>query len=374
MEDYYDILGVSKTASPTEVKKAYRKCAMKYHPDKNPGNKEAEEKFKQVAEAYEVLSDEEKRKKYDTFGNDGLNGHHFTSATDIFSRFFGGGEGGGGIFNFFNMGNRAGPRKTRDVKYPLGVTLKEFFQGTNKKINVQRNRNCDKCEGRGVHEGASLNACPVCKGAGVIIRQHPIAPGFHTTQQQMCYHCNGEKVVAAPSDYCKKCSGKKVVKDVKQLKIHVLAGASAGEVISFSGEADEAPGWMAGDIYVILAEKMDESNTMWKRGGNDLIYNVEISLKEALTGYTIEIPHLSGKKLYVENQGEVISPGCRRSICNKGMPIKRDNGRISGYGNLILVFQVRFPLYKEIESSTKELEKLLPGSKKDFSNKKTILL
>ena len=134
MGDYYDVLGVSKTATPTEIKKAYRKLAMKYHPDKNPGNKESEEKFKQIAQAYEVLSDEEKRKKYDTFGKDGLNNHQFASAQDIFSRFFGGGGGasggGGGIFNFFtNMSARSGPRKTSTVNFHLGVTLKEFYQG-----------------------------------------------------------------------------------------------------------------------------------------------------------------------------------------------------------------------------------------------------
>jgi len=352
MGDYYDILGVSKTASTKEIKKAYRKLAMKYHPDKNQGKKEAEDKFKQIAEAYEVLSDDEKRKKYDSFGKEGLNGHHFASAQDIFRNFFGDG-GNGGIFNFFGMGSR-GPRKTRDVQYPLGVTLKEFYQGTTKKINVQRNRNCDECGGRGVKKGAALNPCSVCKGSGVIIRHHQVAPGFLSTQRQTCYHCNGEKMMANAADYCKKCSGKKVVKDVKLLKIHIQPGAKAGDVIQFSGEADEAPGWIAGDIYIILQEKAEE-NGLWKRNGNDLIYNVEISLKEALTGYTMEINHLSGKKIYVENRSEVISPGSRRSIYNKGMPIKREDGMISGYGNLVLIFQVRFPLYKEIEGKTKEL-------------------
>jgi len=381
MGDYYDVLGVSKTATPTEIKKAYRKLAMKYHPDKNPGNKEAEEKFKQIAQAYEVLSDEEKRKKYDTFGKDGLNGHHFASAQDIFSSFFGGGGGGGGgggvkggLFNFFNRGARSGPRKTSSVKFQLGVTLKEFYQGTMKKINVQRNRNCTDCEGRGIRKDASPQTCPVCNGIGFITRHLQVGPGFRTTQQQMCYHCNGEKMIAAPGDYCKNCAGKKVVKDVKQFKINIVPGSSQGDIISFPGEADEAPGWMAGDINIILQEKKDKDYDMWQRKGNDLIYNVEITLKEALTGYTLEISHLSGTELYVENRGEVIYPGCRRSICNRGMPIKRNDGRISGYGDLILIFQVQFPLYEEIKDKTNSLEKLLPGSKKDFSNKKTIVL
>ena len=380
MGDYYDVLGVSKTATPTEIKKAYRKLAMKYHPDKNPGNKESEEKFKQIAQAYEVLSDEEKRKKYDTFGKDGLNNHQFASAQDIFSRFFGGGGGGvsgggGGIFNFFNnMSARSGPRKTSTVNFHLGVTLKEFYQGIVKKINVQRNRNCTDCEGRGIRKDATPQPCPVCKGTGFIIRNLQMGPRIQTRQQQMCYHCNGDKMIAAPSDYCKNCAGKKVVKDVKQIKINVMPGSSEGDIISFPREADEAPGWIAGDINIVLKEKKDKDYDMWQRKGNDLIYNTKITLKEALTGYTLEISHLSGKELYVENHGEVIYPGCRRNICNRGMPIKSPEGRISGYGDLILIFQVQFPLYEEIQDNTNSLEKLLPGSKKDFSNKKTIVL
>jgi len=352
MGDYYNILGVPKSASTKEIKKSYRKLAMKYHPDKNQGRKEAEEKFKKISEAYEVLSDDEKRKKYDTFGKEGLNGHHFSSAQDIFRNFFG---DGGGIFNLFGMGG--GPRKTKDVRYSLGVTLKEFYRGTTKKINVQRNRICNECKGKGVKKDAKLKSCAVCKGSGVIIRHHQMAPGLISTQ--MCYHCNGEKMMPDASDYCKKCSGKKVVKDVKLLKIHIQSVAKEGDVIHFPGEADEAPGWIAGDIYIILQEKAEKTE-LWKRNGNDLIYNVEISLKEALTGYKVEIPHLNGEMIYVENCSEIISPGSIHTIHNKGMPIKKEDGTIRGYGNLDLVFQVRFPLYKEIKDKTKALEKLLP--------------
>lgn len=356
MGGYYDILGVSKEASSKEIKKAYRKLAMKYHPDKNQGKKEAEEKFKQIAEAYEVLSDDEKRKKYDSFGKGGLKGHHFTSAQDIFSNFFR--DPGGGIFNFFGMGNE-GPRKTRNVQYSLGITLEEFYRGTVKKINIQRNRNCRDCEGRGVNKDAVLNPCPVCKGVGFIVRQTRMGSGIVSTHKQTCYHCNGEKMMANPSDYCKKCSGKKVYKDNKIVNIHIQPGSKPKDVIQFPGEADEAPGWVAGDILIILQDKAEQEGP-WKRNENNLVYNVQISLKEALTGYAVEIVHLSGDKIHIENKSEVISPGSHRIISDRGMPIRRNNGPIVEYGDLIVIFEVQFPLYNEIKDKTKELEKLLP--------------
>jgi len=166
-------------------------------------------------------------------------------------------------------------------------------------------------------------------------------------------------MMANPSDYCKKCSGKKVYKDNKIVNIHIQPGSKPKDVIQFPGEADEAPGWVAGDILIILQDKAGQEGP-WKRNENNLVYNVQISLKESLTGYAVEIVHLSGDKIHIENKSDVTPPGSHRIISDRGMPIRRNNGPIVEYGDLIVIFEVQFPLYSEIKDKTKELEKLLP--------------
>lgn len=363
MGDYYELLGISKDADLKEVKKAYRKLAMKYHPDKNPGNKESEEKFKEIAQAYEVLSDPDKRKTYDQFGKDGLSGHSFTSADDLFKNFF----GGGSFFsNFF--GGRPPVRKTRDTVYPMSLPLEQLYNGVVKKIRVTRKKICGLCNGEGVKTDVTLEICGLCNGAGVVTQKQQVLPGMMATVQTTCPHCAGNKRIPNPKDYCKGCGGRKVVDDAKILEINVEPGTRDRQTYTFFGEADELPGFEPGDIHIVIQEHSPDTGK-WKRSGDDLRYQQAISLKEALTGYAFTIKHLSGKLLHIKKCGKVVKPGDIHTINSYGMPIPSQKGK---YGKLLIVFDVIFPIYKDIKAKSDALDGILPGKKKSFSGKTTI--
>jgi len=350
MSDYYSILGVAKTATSKEIKKAYRKLAIKYHPDKNPGNKEAEEKFKEVAEAYEVLSDDTKRQNYDRFGKDGLKGHQFASANDLFSKFF----GDSGFFGSFGQPRQ---RKTSDMQYMLSVSLKDFYHGKTRKLRISRKRLCTDCGGKGVQEDAVTHPCTVCHGSGVVVRTQQVLPGMVTNFQTRCWNCKGEGSIVNPKDYCKGCHGKKVIDAKKVVEVHIQPGMKAGEVFPFLGEADQIPGHHPGDVYVVLQQASD---SIWERQGDDLYYKQVISLKQALTGYKIAIDHINGEKMYIQKNEEVIRPGTTHCIPNKGM---RQRHTTSQHGDLYIVFDIAFPTYRHIKDYVSDLEDILPGEK-----------
>lgn len=324
---YYDTLGVKPNATPDEIKKAYRKLALKYHPDKNP--KEGE-KFKLISQAYEVLSDPKKRDLYDQGGEQaikegGMGGGNFSSPMDIFDMFF----GGGGRMNREKRG--------KNVVHQLAVSLNDLYNGTSRKLALQKNVICSKCEGYGGKKGA-VEKCTTCKGRGVQVRVQQIGPGMVQQIQSMCSDCHGEGERINQKDRCKQCSGKKVVREKKILEVHINKGMKDGQKIMFSGEGDQEPGLEPGDVVIVLDQK---EHDVYQRQQNDLIMKMNITLVEALCGFKKPIETMDGRILQVTSfPGEVIKYGHFKCIRNEGMPLQRDPFE---KGLLIIQFEVAFP-------------------------------
>jgi len=297
--DYYEVLGVEKSASPEEVKRAYRRMAIKYHPDKNPGNKEAEAKFKECAEAYEVLSDADKRKQYDQYGHEGLRGtgmHDFSrmNVEDIFSMFgfedffgsvFGGGGGGGGGRR--GGGRRGGPARGYDLETGVELTLDEVAHGTEKTIEFTRQDRCPECKGSGAASGTQPSRCPLCGGSGQVAK----GGGFFQ-MVSTCAQCQGTgQIVKNP---CPTCRGSSRVPKKRTVTIKVPPGVHEGQGIRVAGEGEPGrDGGPNGDLYVYVRVKPHE---FLERDGNDLISVVPISFTQAALGATIEVPSLDGTR------------------------------------------------------------------------------
>jgi molecular chaperone DnaJ len=328
--DYYEILGVEKTASDEEIKKAYRKLAMQYHPDRNPDDKSAEEKFKEAAEAYEVLSNSDKRSKYDRFGHGGLKGgqdfHGFSDVNDIFSHFsdiFGGAFSGGGssIFDDFFGGStgrqRAGRQRTTgtpgsDLKVSIKLTLEEIAAGTTKKIKLKKHKVCSTCNGTGAKDSNSFSTCSVCQGAGEV-RQVSRSLFGQFVNIQPCNNCSGTgKVISSP---CQTCKGEGRVYDENTIKINVPAGVSDNSYMTLRGEGNAGKNsGPAGDIIVVFKELPHE---FFVREGDDVVYELFISYPEAVMGTEVEIPTLIGRaKLKIESG---IQPGKFLKMRDKGI-------------------------------------------------------
>ncbi len=323
MSEYYDILGVSKNATADEIKKAYRKVAMKYHPDRNPGDTKAEAKFKEAAEAYAVLSDADKRARYDQFGKAGVNGGgfqqggvHFTNMEDIFSSF-------GDIFGDFGFGDlfggrsggrrRGGQRRGTDQKITIRLTLEEIRQGVTKTIKLKRLEPCDVCHGSGAKAGSQPTICPACHGTGEV-RQVQRSLLGQIVNIQPCYQCRGlGKVV---SDPCRACSGEGVVRKSGSVDIEIPPGVSTGNYMTKRGEGNHGPkGAPPGNLIIYFEEK---EHPLFIRDGNDVILQVDIQYPQAVLGTNIEVQTLSGKvKLK-------IPPGIRSGqvlrLRGKGLP------------------------------------------------------
>ena len=310
--DYYEVLGVGKNATAEEIKKAYRKLAMQYHPDRNPGNKEAEEKFKEAAEAYEVLNNQEKRAKYDKFGHNGLKGgqdfHGFNNVNDIFSHFsdiFGGAFGGSSIFDDFFGGGGSTSQRSRqrstgtpgsDLKITLKLTLEEIAAGTTKKVKIKKYNKCSTCNGTGAKNSAAFKTCSVCNGSGEV-RQVSRSIFGQFVNIAPCNNCGGTgRIISEP---CTVCSGDGRVQDESTIKISVPAGVSDGNYMTLRAEGNAGKnGGPAGDIIVIFEELQHEFFT---RDGDNVIYELYISYPEAVLGTEVEVPTLNGKaKLKIE--------------------------------------------------------------------------
>ncbi len=356
-KDYYDILGVSKNATPEELKKAYRKLALKYHPDKNPDNKEAEEKFKEAAEAYEVLSNPEKRNRYDQFGHSGLSGSggfsgaQHMSMDDIFSHFgdiFGGAFGGsfGGSFG----GQRSGRRRVRrgsNLRVKVTLSLKEIAHGAEKKIKLRKYVSCSACQGTGAEHGSSKSTCPTCGGAGQVTK---IANTFLGQMQtsSTCPQCGGEGEII--TNKCKQCHGNGIVQAEEVVTFKVPPGVAEGMQLSVSGKGNAAPrGGVPGDLLVLIEEKKDNSGLT--RDGNNLLYDLFISFTDAALGTTTEIPTVDGKakiKIPAGTQG-----GKVLRLKGKGLP------DVNGYGKGDLLVNVNVWVPKHLSKEEKEmLEKM----------------
>lgn len=294
--DYYEILGVSKTSSPEEIKKAYRKVAIQFHPDKNPGNKEAEEKFKEAAEAYEVLSDTEKRSRYDRFGHAGPGnggfGGHTMNMDDIFSQFgdiFGGSGGGNPFESFFGGGSSGGGRRQRkgtNLRIKLKLSLEEIASGVEKKIKVNRLVRA---------EGVTFKTCPTCQGAGQIRKVVNTMLG-QMVSATTCSSCDGSGQVIDKRPAGVDNSGLTSKEEIITVKIP--AGVGEGMQLSMSGKGNEAPGGVAGDLLILVEEQEDK---FLKRDGNNLVFDLYISFIDAALGTTVEVPSVGGKvKIKIE--------------------------------------------------------------------------
>ncbi|GAA6028268.1 hypothetical protein JCM8097_006948 [Rhodosporidiobolus ruineniae] len=349
---YYDTLGVSPSASDNEIKKAYRKKALALHPDKNPGNEEAANQFKDCSHAYEILSDPEKRRVYDQYGEEGLSGGGGMGGMDpqdLFSQLFG---GGGGFFGGGGRGGRPqGPRKGKDLVHRIKVSLEDLYKGKTSKLALQKHVLCGKCKGKGGKEGA-VKTCQSCKGQGVKIVLRQLGPMVQQIQQP-CGDCNGEGEIINAKDRCKDCNGKKIVNERKVLEVHIDRGMKEGQTITFNGEADQAPGVEPGDVVIVIEEKPHD---VFKRKGDDLFADVEIDLLTALAGGAFSIPHLDDRALLVKiHPGEVIKPGSVKVIPEQGMPSHRHHE----LGDLIVQLNVKFPDSLD-PSALAPLESILP--------------
>ena len=289
--DFYDVLGVSKNASDAEIKKAYRRMAGKHHPDRNPGDKAAEAKFKEVNEAYQILSDSQKRAAYDQFGHAGVDpnmqgGHGgFDGAGaggfgdifgDVFGDIFGGGRGG----------QQRGPQRGADLRYTLDITLEQAVHGTTAKFNIPTLKNCGTCDGSGAKKGSVKETCKTCGGAGAVRMQQ----GFFSVQQT-CPDCHGAGQVI--KDTCPDCHGHGRVQDQKKLSVKIPAGVDNGDQVRLSGEGEAGEqGAPAGDLYVQVRIKTHE---LFGREGNNLVCEVPISFTTACLGGDLQVPTLDGK-------------------------------------------------------------------------------
>ena len=343
--DYYQILGVDKSASDAEIKKAYRKVAMKYHPDKNPGDQAAEEKFKEAAEAYEVLRDPEKRQPYDQFGKAGVNGQGgfgggqgFTDIHDIFSHFsdiFGGMGGGFGGFGGFGD-ESAAPQQYRggDLRLKTRLTLEEIATGVTKKFKIKKQVACEACHGSGNEAGHSAETCSTCHGSGYVVRNARSI--FGTVQQQVaCPTCHGEgKIITHP---CNKCHGEGTVSGEEVVEDNVPAGVAEGMVLNVpvKGHAAKHNG-VPGDIQVLIEEIPHEN---FIRDDNDLIYNLLLTVSQATLGDTVEVPTLEGKARVNIKPGT--QPGTRMRLRSKGLPALQGYGY--GRGDIVINVSVYVP-------------------------------
>ncbi|MDH7516006.1 MAG: molecular chaperone DnaJ [Bacteroidota bacterium] len=329
--DYYEVLGVGRDATLDEIKKAYRKLAMQYHPDRNPGSKEAEEKFKEAAEAYEVLSDEERRRRYDQFGHDGLRGGDFTGFTDIhdiFSRFSDifGGAFGGGIFDEMFAGTRSSRRRTQrgtpgsDLKIQMPLTLEEIATGVEKTVKVRKYVVCDSCRGTGAREGTAPSPCRICGGSGEI-RQVSRSLFGQFINVVPCSACGGEGTVI--TDPCTACRGDGRLPGETTIKVCVPMGVADGNYMTLRGEGNAGRrGGEPGDLIVQFREL---EHADFERLGDDVAYDLYISYPDAVLGAEIEVPTLGGR---VKMK---IPPGTQAGrilrLREKGLPRLHGHGR-----------------------------------------------
>jgi len=355
--DYYEVLGVSKNATKEELKKAYRKLAIKYHPDKNPGDKEAEEKFKEAAEAYDVLSDDTKRQRYDQFGHAGVGGAGggagFSDINDVFSHFgdifgdiFGGGFGGGFSSGFSSGGRRQSVRKGANLRIKVTLTLSEVVNGVEKKLKIRKKVPCTACGGSGAATANDVKTCPDCKGTGYVVR---VVNGIFGRMQQQspCPHCNGEGKIITHA--CPHCNGEGIVDSEETITVKIPAGVAEGMQLNLQGQGNAARhGGVNGDLLVLIAE---EDHPDFERDGNDLIYDLNVSIPDAILGATVEIPTVDGSVKIKIDEGT--QSGKILRLRGKGIP------DVNGYGRGDLLVHVAVFIPKNVsKDERKTLEKL----------------
>jgi len=346
--DYYEVLGVGRGASEVEIKKAYRKLAKQYHPDVNPGDKDAEVKFKEVNEAYEVLSDPQKRSRYDQFGHAGVDPNSFGGAgagfgdfdfggiSDIFESFFGGGGFGR------SSRSRSGPQKGADLKYSMEISFEEAAFGTEKDITINRNETCTSCKGSGAKEGTSPTTCRHCGGTGQV-QYKQSTPFGQFVNVKTCDVCRGEgKIITDP---CTNCNGRGRVRKTVKRRVAVPAGIDDGQTLSLRGEGDPgSKGGPNGDLYITINVR---PHPIFKRQGNDVVCEMPITFVQAALGAELEVPTLDGKVKYSIQEGT--QTGTIFRLRGKGIPYLRGSGRGDQY------VKVEIDVPKKLNEKQKEL-------------------
>ena len=373
--DYYEVLGIGKNATDAEIKSAYRKLAKKYHPDLNPGNKEAEEKFKEVNEANDVLSDPQKRQRYDQFGFAGVDPNYAAAngggaggfgggfggvdLGDIFGDIFGGGFGGG--FSGFGGGSSTrtanAPRKGHDIQASVILTFEEAAHGCSKKITINRQYTCPDCGGTGAAKGTSPETCPDCGGRGYVVTQQRTPFGVMQSQQP-CSHCGGRGTIIR--NPCKTCRGTGKTAARKSLEINIPAGIDDDQNIALRGQGDAGSnGGPAGDVIVHVTVKADP---MFERDGYDVTIHVPITFSQAVLGDDVEVPTVDGR--IVQHIPEGTQSGTKFRL--RGQGIQYLNGR--GRGDQYVIVDVEIP--KKVTRAQREALKAFEDSMKEDNYEK----
>lgn len=333
-KDYYELLGVDKTASDDEIKRAFRKLAVKYHPDRNQGDKEAEAKFKEINEAYQILSDSEKRAQYDQFGSaafdgtggfngggfGGFDGFDMGGFGDIFDSFFGGGG---------SSRRRNGPARGNDIEYTLNLTFEEAIFGVEKEITVTRNENCDKCSGSGAEPGTNKKTCPTCNGTGQMRVQRQ-TPFGNFVSQSTCDKCNGTgEIIDTP---CKECRGKGSVRKTRKITVNIPAGVDTGNVMPLRGQGEHGlKGGSSGDLYIRINVNPSK---VFTRKGNDVYIDTHISMAKAALGTEITVNTVDGNVKYTVPAGT--QSGTMFRLKGKGIPRVNSSGCGDQYVKVIV--------------------------------------
>ncbi|MDY0018073.1 MAG: molecular chaperone DnaJ [Candidatus Delongbacteria bacterium] len=352
--DYYEILGVDKNATKDDIKKAYKKLALKFHPDRNKGDKDSEEKFKEVGEAYSVLSDDNKRSKYDRFGHEGVrggsgaggfdfSGFDFGDAESIFEQFFGRGFGGSS-----RRRSSSGLKKGTDIQISIKLTLEEISRETSKKIKLNKYVKCSNCNGSGAKDISSKTKCSTCSGTGEIRTvQRSILGQFVNVSP--CPHCDGTGEVIL--DKCPMCSGEGRVREDKTVSVTIPAGVSEGQYLTLSGEGNTGKrGGPSGDLIVIIQEK---EHKFFHRDRENLYYDLQLSVPQAVLGTDIEVPVIEGKvKLKVPSGTQ---SGKKLLLKGKGLPV------LNGYGNGDLVVRISIWIPGKLSKKARDMFESLNG-------------
>lgn len=370
--DYYEVLEVNRSASVDEIKKAYRKLAIKYHPDRNPGDAEAEAKFKEAAEAYDVLHDPQKRQQYDQFGFDApgggfgggnpFGGAGGFSMDDIFSMFgdvFGG--HGGGFGGFGGGGQQAPKYRGSDLRLKVRLSLQEVATGVTKKFKVRKDVTCEHCHGTGAEGGSGTETCPNCHGSGVEIRTQQSMFGMIQTQTA-CHVCGGEGTII--KNKCTHCQGEGVVKGEEVVEINIPAGVAEGMVVNVPGKGNAGKhNGVTGNIQVYIEE---EPNETFVRDGQNVIYNLLLDFPTAVLGGQVEIPTIDGSNVKIKIEPGT-QPGKTLRLRGKGLPAVQGYG--TGIGDLVVHISIYVP--KELTKSEKKAIEELRDSENFRGDKNT---